>query len=83
MAMERQSRFHPLRDGHYAAIDGSHKLVLARATGQASLYDLAADPAEQQDIAAKSPAITKRLRAKLDAQLERAEQNRKQRFGVR
>lgn len=81
MAMERQSRFRPLREGHYAAIDGRHKLVLARATGQAALYDVAADPAEQHDIAAQAPDVAARLRGQLDAQLARAEQRRVQRFG--
>lgn len=81
MAMERQSRFRPLREGHYAAIDGRHKLVLARATGQAALYDLGVDPAEQHDIAAQAPDIATRLRGQLDAQLARAEQRRAQRLG--
>jgi arylsulfatase A-like enzyme len=83
MAMERQSRFHPLRAGHYAVIDGPHKLVLDLATQKSELYDLAADPAGQQDVSARDPDTVKRLRALLDAELARAEQRRAEQFDRR
>ncbi|RZJ02270.1 MAG: hypothetical protein EOP39_22870, partial [Rubrivivax sp.] len=81
MAMERQSRFQALRDGHYAVIDGDDKLVLHRASGRVDLYNLSRDPAEQHDLAAQSGDLALRLRAALEAQLTRAEQRRAAQFG--
>lgn len=80
MAMERQSRFHPIRSGHYAVIDGQFKLVLRLAERRAELYDLASDPQERQDIAATSPAVAARLRATLEQHLADAERRRAVQF---
>jgi arylsulfatase A-like enzyme len=45
------------------------KLILDPAAGSATLFDLSADPHEQQDIAAKSPERTAELRARLEHRL--------------
>ncbi|MEO3693308.1 sulfatase family protein [Roseateles paludis] len=82
MAMERQSRFQPLHDGHYAVIDGHFKLVLHLAAGRVELFDLRADPLEQHDLSTQDAATTKRLRALLDAKLNDAEAQRAARFGT-
>lgn len=81
MAMERQSRFRPIRAGHYAVIDGSFKLVLHAAEQRAELYDLAEDPHEQRDVSAQRPDVAQRLRALLDARLADAERRRAAQFG--
>lgn len=80
MAMERQSRFRPLRAGRYAVIDGTDKLTLDLATGKVELHDLSRDPHEQQDLSAHFPDTARRLRALLDAELARAEHRRSERF---
>lgn len=80
MAMERQSRFRPIRAGHYAIIDGPFKLVLHPAEARAELYDLTKDPRERQDIAATSPAVAARLRAALEQRLAVAERRRAAQF---
>jgi len=80
MAMERQSRFRPIRDGHYAIIDGPFKLVLHAAESRAELYELTKDPHERQDIAATSPAVAARLRATLERRLADAERRRAAQF---
>ena len=81
MAMERQSRFRPIRAGHYAVIDGNFKLVLHAAEQRAELYDLAQDPREQRDLSAQLPDVAKRLRALLDARMADAERRRAAQFG--
>jgi arylsulfatase A-like enzyme len=83
MAMEQQSRFAPLRAGHYVIIDGNDKLVLHLATGRTELYDLRSDPEEQQDLSSTEPDKTRRLRSTLEAQLTQAEQRRAHLFGSR
>jgi arylsulfatase A-like enzyme len=80
MAMERQSRFKPLRAGHYAVIDGSFKLVLDLAANKAELYDLSADPHELSDLRKTAPETAARLRKLLDAQLASAEKRRAAQF---
>lgn len=80
MAMERQSRFSPIRAGHYAVVEGAYKLVVDLAAGQSALYDLASDPHERQDLSASAPETLARLRALLDAQLARAEERRARQF---
>jgi arylsulfatase A-like enzyme len=80
MAMERQSRFKPLRAGHYAVIDGSFKLVLDLAANKAELYDLSADPHELSDLSKTAPETAARLRKLLDAQLASAEKRRAAQF---
>lgn len=81
MAMERQSRFQPLREGHYAVIEGPYKLVLHLAAGRVELFDLRTDPLEQHDLASRDATTTARLRALLDAKLRDAETRRAARFG--
>jgi len=81
MAMERQSRFKPLRAGHYAVIAGSHKLVLDLGENQAELFDLAADPHELHDLSKSLPETAAHLRQLLDQQLAAAEKKRAAQFG--
>jgi len=81
MAMERQSRFKPLRAGHYAVIAGSFKLVLDLGENKAELFDLAADPHELHDLSKAEPETAARLRKLLDEQLAAAEKNRAAQFG--
>lgn len=81
MAMERQSRFAPLRQGHYAVIDGRYKLVLHLATSSFELFDVLADPLEQKDLSASEPDVAKRLRLLLDQRLQAVEQRRARLFG--
>ncbi len=80
MAMERQSRFAPLRHGHYAVIDGRYKLVLHLATASIELFDVLADPQEQRDLATAEPDVAQRLRRLLDERLQAAEQRRARLF---
>lgn len=80
MAMERQSRFEKLRYGHYAIIEGQHKLVLHLAEQRIELYDLAVDPGEERDIASLQPEVAGRLRAALEQQLAAVEARRSQAF---
>lgn len=81
MAMERQSRFHPIRAGHYAVIDGSHKLVLDLSENVAELFDLATDPHELHDLSKSQPEKAARLRKLLDQQLAAVEKKRAAQFG--
>lgn len=80
MAMEQQSRFRPLRAGHYAVIDGSHKLVLNLAAQKAELFDLATDPRERHDLSKTEPETAARLRRLLDQQLASVERRRAAQF---
>jgi arylsulfatase A-like enzyme len=43
----------------------SYKLILGRVSGRAMLFDLAADPSEQNDIAKENPEIVKQLTREL------------------
>ena len=52
-------------------LDG-YKLIRARADGALQLYDLSADPGEQDDLAAQEPARAAELSAALDEALEQA-----------
>lgn len=83
MTMERQSRFQPLREGHYVVIDGDHKLTLrlgqsAGTSATPTLTDLAADPEEAQDLTATRPQRTRELEALLRQRLAAAERARLQ-----
>lgn len=80
MAMERQSRFAPIRRGRYAVIDGPLKLVLDRGQGTAQLFDLMRDPGELEDLAAARPHDRDRLRQLLEARLAMAEAHRQTLF---
>lgn len=80
MAMEQQSRFRPVRAGHYAVIDGSHKLVLHLAENRAELFDLSDDPYERNDISRTAAETAARLRSLLDARLAAAEERRAAQF---
>lgn len=50
-----------------AVVAGSHKLVYNRLSGSAQLFDLAADPAERDDLATRAPERFAELGALLDA----------------
>jgi arylsulfatase A-like enzyme len=77
MSMERQSRFRPLKVGHFAVIDGPLKLIVNLQQPQsAQLFDLAQDPLEQVDVSAKRREDVARLSALLHRQLELAEGRR-------
>jgi hypothetical protein len=52
-----------------AALEGRFKLVVTRG-GKPELYDVECDASERRDISAGHPALTKELRAKLDAWLQ-------------
>lgn len=73
MSMERQSRFAPLRVGHYAAIDETHKLIWHLGEDRVELYDLAADARERDNLAVRLPAVVGRLKAMLQERLTAAE----------
>ena len=81
MAMERQSRFAPIRQGRYAVIDGTLKLVLDKGTGRAQLYELSQDPAEMTDLSATRPQDRERLQQMLEVRLRAAETRRQALFG--
>lgn len=57
------------RDTERALIRGNWKLVVHRDTGELELYDLAADPREQQNLAQSDPERAIRLAAELTATL--------------
>ena len=76
MAMERQSRFKPLTQGHFAVMDGHHKAVYHLPEGRLELFDTEADPGERQDIASTQPAVAQRLKALLQQRLQMAEARR-------
>jgi arylsulfatase A-like enzyme len=80
MAMERQTRFRPVRAGHYAVIDAQFKLVLDLAADKAELFDLSVDPHERNDISRAAPETAARLRSLLDARLAAAEKRRAAQF---
>lgn len=82
MAMERQSRFLPMRQGHYVLIDGDHKLSYEPSSRRASLHNVRADPGESTDLMASQPELGARLQAELETRLARAEQRRASQFGA-
>jgi hypothetical protein len=47
--------------GLYSLRTPTHKLVLDLNSGEAKLYDLIRDPAEQKDVSAADPETTKKL----------------------
>lgn len=81
MALERTSRFTALHTGHFAVIDGSYKLVYHLGADRSELYELASDPSESHDVAARYPEIAARLRQFLKARLHRAELGRQRAVG--
>ncbi len=53
-------------DRLYAVLDGSYKLIFHQLKpSESELYDLAADPAEAHDLAAKRPDVVRRLAGEL------------------
>lgn len=75
MAMERQSRFAPLRDGHYVVIDGEYKLHLALRDSLHSLYRLGDDPLELRDLSKQLPDRALAMRKLLLEQLQHASES--------
>ncbi len=76
MTMERQNRFRPLAQGHFAVIDGPLKLTLNLdpvSARPATLFDLLADPGEQRDLAAEQPNAVARLSALVRGRIVAAE----------
>ena len=73
MSMERQSRFRPIRVGHYAVIDGAHKLIWHLGEDRVELYDLAADARESDDLAQRRPEVVDRLKGLLRERVKIAE----------
>ena len=73
MSLERQSRFQPLRVGHYAVIDGPDKLVWNIGADTAELYDLPNDARERNNLATRRPEVVARLKAVLRERLAAAE----------
>ena len=51
--------------------EGDWKLIHQYASGEAELYDLAADPGEAEDLAAEKPTRVRRMRARLFQHLDR------------
>lgn len=76
MSMERQSRFSPLRQGHFALVDGDFKLLLHLPQGQLQLFDLGQDPGELQDVSALHPDRVRAMRARIETGLADAERRR-------
>jgi arylsulfatase A-like enzyme len=77
MSMERQSRFAPIRQGHYAIVDGPYKLIVHLPGHQVSLYDLAKDPGENTDLSTTQPAVRERLLNVIEQRLAQAESRRR------
>jgi arylsulfatase A-like enzyme len=73
MSMERQSRFKPLRQGHYAVIDGPDELVWDLGEDRVELFDLAADPHQRRSLAAQRPETVARLQELLRQRIAGAE----------
>ena len=61
--------FHKLNRLGSAIREGDHKLIKNYDDGSLELYDLRSDIGEKNNLAAKSPELTKRLADKLDAWL--------------
>lgn len=73
MSMERQSRFRPITVGHYAVIDGRHKLIWHLGEDTVELYDLTVDARERDNLADREPEVVARLKALLRERLAAAE----------
>jgi len=54
-----------------AIIVGSNKLIRDWETGTCQLFDLAVDPGEQRDLAAREPALLEALKQRMDLELAR------------
>jgi arylsulfatase A-like enzyme len=83
MTMERQSRFKPLDRGRFVVIDGDEKLSLsvgldatASSTPTLTLFNLASDPGESQNLAPAQPVGARRLAALVVQRLAAAERLR-------
>jgi arylsulfatase A-like enzyme len=76
VAMEHQNRFKPLAQGHFAVVDGRHKLWTTLGDEPPRLYDLAADPRETIDVAARQPDRVARLNALVRERVAQAERQR-------
>lgn len=61
---------------HSALRLGRHKLLHFAEDGRDEVYDLGADPGEQQNLAAQQPELTRRLRARLESELAAANARR-------
>jgi arylsulfatase A-like enzyme len=83
MAINRESRYRPLRGGHHVVVEGRQKLNCHLAANRCELYDLSTDPYERVDLAATHADEVARLRALLTRRLAAAEQNRNRWFGSR
>jgi arylsulfatase A-like enzyme len=83
MTMEKQSRFKPIRAGHYAVIEGNFKLVMHMPERSAELYSIDTDPLELHDLSERHPELKKRLIAQLSQRLDAAEARRQQLFSQR
>jgi arylsulfatase A-like enzyme len=80
MAIERESRFAPIRGGRYAVIDGNDKLVCQLSTDHCELFDVGADPGEARELSATRPDVAARLHALLMSRIAQAELQRSRRF---
>jgi len=76
MALERQSRFAPFRQGHVAVTEGAYKLHLNLGTGARQLYRLQEDPAESNDIGPQQASLADRLEQLIRQRVAKAEQAR-------
>jgi hypothetical protein len=76
MSMERQSRFKPLRSGHFAVILDDHKLVLDLVGDASELYNLRLDPIERNNLVGELPDLAKELRRSIQDALKSAEARR-------
>lgn len=83
MAMERQSRFQPLTQGHFALIEPRFKLVLHMPGGSVELFDLRVDPDESNNLSKALPAETARMKTQLLQQLQSAEARRSSRAAAK
>lgn len=81
MAMQRQSRFEPIRAGDYVMISGDAKLSYHLPSGRFELIDLSADPGEQQDIAKADPLRARKMLVTLQEAIAAAERMRQQSVG--
>jgi arylsulfatase A-like enzyme len=73
MSLERASRFSPIRQGQIAMMDGSLKLIFDIGGGKASLYDLSADPAENNDLSEQRVQEAARMVTLVQRKLQAAE----------
>jgi arylsulfatase A-like enzyme len=76
MSLERQTRFQPLRLGHYAVIDESNKLIWHLGEDRIELYDLQSDPHELSNLATQRPQTVNRLQSLLRQRIASAEATR-------